>query len=140
MHEIIARFPNDNIYDGKLRNGPHMDAELDVKFAGLRQALINIQATYGIIDLEKQALYKEQASDHKARLAYMQVAGKRRPHPSTKSMNVQEHVDTFFSKIYPELAQLCKEQNRPMEQWLMIICAYSHAVSCLVSILSSSTN
>ena len=44
MHASIAKFPNDKIYDGMLRNGPEMYRPLESVRPGMREALINILA------------------------------------------------------------------------------------------------
>lgn len=116
MHWAIAKFANDNFYDGKLRNGPGADNLLDDVKPGFKRVLEEI---LGGVERDEQDI----------RLAWIQVNGERRR--TNMSMLVQEHVDVFFKYIFPKLLQYFSQftdKKDKMESNVMIICAYSATV------------
>lgn len=130
MHWSIASFPNREIYDGEMRDGPGTDKPLhDIK-PGLDYVLADIIARYGAFDsMEARASYRTEASDEKARLHYIEVKGDRKAlSPSNGSMLVREHVDAFFDKIFPKLRVYFAMRGESVADNVMIICAYGAAV------------
>jgi len=125
MHNTLADFPNREVYEGKLRNGPGTGGTLDEsELPGFGNVLLDIQAQ----DKSDPSHYKANATDDHARLAWIEVTGKRINHESTKSLCVKEHIDVFFKRIFPHLLAYFKQVNKNMGEYSMIICAYGHAV------------
>ncbi|KAF2774488.1 hypothetical protein EJ03DRAFT_347084 [Teratosphaeria nubilosa] len=128
MHRAISAFPNRHIYNSKLRDGPGTDADLDEKFPGLKQVLINIQADHGIPNRSERHIYKHVATDAMARLHWVEVHGKRIRNPASQSICVDKHVDVFFAKIYPSLRDYFGGSGKKLNENVMVICAYGFAL------------
>ena len=127
MHRAISSFPNRKIYDGKLRDGPGMDVSLDDHLPGLSKVLEDIVAG-SIFGEEAQTLFRTNVKDDDLRRQHVEVNGQRFPHPSTKSPAVTEHVDIFFTKIFPPLQVFLKAVGKSVNKEVMVICAYNHQV------------
>jgi superfamily I DNA and/or RNA helicase len=128
MHKSISAFPNREIYRSKLRDGAGTSTSLDSKFPGLRDVLIGIQAQHGVRNSVAQEQYFEHATDDMARLHWIEAWGRRRRHPSTKSINVAEHVKVFFDSILPPIQAYFMANGKNVQDHVMIICAYSWAL------------
>lgn len=130
MHACLAAFPNCKIYDGLLRNGPGTNDDLEMRKPGLAKVLSDIILQSSSLTLPERELYQTQlqASDSRLRLHWIEVSGKRKVHPVTNSSTVTEHVDVFFSKIYPLLRDHFDRTEEKMGKNVMIICAYSYAL------------
>ena len=136
MHQSLAKFANENIYGKKLRNGPGIDEPLDEKLPGFKDVLLDIQAHCGYENETDRKNYMHIATEKDARLHYIQVYGKRvTGGPNDTSLVVRRHVDVFFDRIFPKLLAYFKERGKPMEKYVMVICAYSCAVGRSSTIL-----
>jgi superfamily I DNA and/or RNA helicase len=128
MHPVLARFPADHIYPGKLKSAPGRNISINEQMPGLREVLVDIIAGT-ITDPTKQEKFKEEVTDNDLRRHYIEVSGTREKNPVTHSSIVYAHVDVFFNKIFPKLRQYFREKKMNVEKNVMIICAYGFAVS-----------
>lgn len=133
MNAAISAFPNREIYKGKLRDGVGTDATLDMKMPGLSLTLRSIIADFAFREPDVAKSYRITATDADVRLHWLEVKGERVRHPATKSICVKEHVDAFF-KFLPRLQAFFKFAGKRVDEHLMVICAYSYAVSLVQSL------
>ncbi len=129
MHQVLSRFPNREFYKGKLRDGAGTDLPLDARLPGLSKALKTIVAEHGSHSFDESRLYKAEATDADIRLHWVEVKGDRVRHPGTKSLCVREHVQVFFKMILPRLIECFRQMDKRVDEHVMIICAYTYAVS-----------
>lgn len=130
MHASLAAYPNHKIYDDMLRNGPGTSDDLESRKPGLAETLSEILLqSNSLADPEREQFRTQlKKSDNRLRLHWLEVHGSRKVHPVTNSSTVTEHVDTFFSKIYPKLRGHFDRIGEKMGKSVMIICAYSYAL------------
>ncbi|KAK3626304.1 hypothetical protein LTR56_019881 [Elasticomyces elasticus] len=129
MHKSISRFPNNEFYNGKLRNGPGMSEPLDRDFPRLGDVLKSIVAEGGSMpSLEQRRYWKSHAEDEDARLHWVEVKGERVQHPASTSICVKEHTEVFMGKILPRLITYFKTMGLKLNDHVMVICAYSYAL------------
>lgn len=120
MHSTISAFPNTSFYEGQLRDGPTTNNDLDVGIKTvLQQILVGETAAAG----PSQCL-----ADNQARLAWIEITGRRLTHEALQSKYVQEHIDYFFGRIFPRLRLFCHETEQRLKDHLLVICAYKAAV------------
>jgi hypothetical protein len=99
----------------------------DVK-PGLRTVLTGIIAHNGTQDEGEWGSYSLDASDAKARLHWIEVDGKRVKNPKG-STAVKEHTEVVVDQILPELREYFRSRGEKVSEEVIIIVAYTHAVS-----------
>lgn len=127
MHACIADFPNRNIYDGQLRNGPVTYKTLEQTTPGLRAVLLDIIMEYGTEGDVDPSQYRLTASDAELRLHWIEVYGQRVKDRSPWA--VKEHSDVVLNQIMPQLCKYFNDKGEKTSESLMIIAAYNYQVS-----------
>lgn len=123
MNQHIAAFVNEHIYGNTLKNGPEAQTALQDLKPGLQRALDLI------LDRCKKKASDPGRGVSDCRLQWIEVRGLRESRPPHDSMIVEKHVDVFFDKILPILQEYFVAREEKVEDHLMVICAYSAAVS-----------
>ncbi|SMR52371.1 unnamed protein product [Zymoseptoria tritici ST99CH_3D1] len=124
MHACIADFPNRNIYDGQLRNGPVTYKTLEQTTPGLRAVLLDIIMEYGTEGDVDPSQYRLTASDAELRLHWIEVYGQRVKDRSPWA--VKEHSDVVLNQIMPQLCKYFNDKGEKTSESLMIIAAYNY--------------
>jgi hypothetical protein len=140
QNKLLSSAPNRFFYKGKLRDGPGTDRPLDNEMSGLQCILTLIVAKHSFEGGMENGKFDDDAaatctrylidnSEAKARLHWIEITP-RRAEPereeNSQSVRYEEFADVFFAKIFPLLHEYFGER---MRENVMIICAYSHAVS-----------
>ncbi|KJY02467.1 hypothetical protein TI39_contig50g00005 [Zymoseptoria brevis] len=127
MHKCLSDFPNRKVYNGELRDGPGMDKSLEAVRPGLLAVLTDIIAGSAALSLPEREAYLAEASEEKARLHWIEVEGDREKNQS-QSWKTENHVQVFFSEIYPKLLAYFKGRQEKMSEFVMLICSYSFTI------------
>ena len=127
MHPCLSKFPNEEFYNGKLRDGPRIKVELDQVQPGLTKMLHGIIAKIFATQEEGDA-YISTAKDEQVRHHYLEISGNVDINEFSGSKFVKAHLEVFFKHVFPDLQAYFKEKTK---ENLMIICGYGYAVNKL---------